>query len=280
MRRAFILRSRVMRNAIWAMVLVGAAAACKGGDKAPASGCTTDKDCKGDRICAKGECVSPAPGSAPASGSAAAGGAPATGSGAAGGAPAPDPVAAPAVDGPSCASVVAHLGEIAAASAEGAPYDAADALAKCTAQVASPAHLACLTGATTVAEVSDCDKAVFAGAAIDTAITREFDGLHLDPADKPGSEDGDYLVFRNTDGRKCGFLARELHFANAMFVMCGGEIISSALTTRADIEAVSAQFADRQRQEADLVRGIMANWPSGRETRVYNASGVYVGTHY
>ena len=130
-----------------------------------------------------------------------------------------------------------------------------------------------------MAETTLCDKAVFEGYDAPTTVTREIDGLNLASYEKPGSKDGDYMVFR-TKPRKCGFLTREYHFATAMFVMCGDAIISSALTSSADIEQISKMFADQAKQESDLVMGIMQNWPYGRETKVYDSNGRYLGTRY
>ena len=241
------------------LALVLLLAGCK--RPAPDHGCSGEADCGGGGACASGECP-PAVGASP------------PGSGAR--------VATGSAAGPTCASVVAHLAEIVEREkAPGVTFDPAEGLAKCSAQSPTPAHLACLAAAKSVADSSACDKAAFAGVVVSTTVKRELDGLHLDQAEKPGARDGDYLVFRKTSGRKCGFLTREQGFAAAIFVMCGGGIISGPLTTKADIDKVSKELSSKQKKEHEVVLGIMNNWPYGGPTDVYDAkTGAYVGRRY
>ncbi len=183
----------------------------------------------------------------------------------------------------SCDAVVAHLDGIVKRDhgSATASWDPKESLAKCKSQGATAEHLACLAKADTVPDTAACDKAAFAGVDVPTRVTRELDALHLDRSQRPGTQDGDYLVFRDTGGRKCGFLMREHHFASAMFVMCGGAIISGPLTSAKDIEEVSKELSNRERKEHEMVMAIMANYPYGRKVDAYDAkTGAYVGKRY
>lgn len=74
-----------MRALHWlgfAALLHGSSLACSGDDE----GCTTDTDCKGDRICEQGECKNPQSGTGGGAGSSASGGT-GGGTGATGGVP-------------------------------------------------------------------------------------------------------------------------------------------------------------------------------------------------
>jgi hypothetical protein len=269
--------------------MVGAAtlAGCGKADKA-STGCKTDNDCKGDRVCVAGSCADPAAKGVPLPGPSAPGGA---------AAPAPAPptpgmagadndegeheaerFGGTPADDDACAAVVAHLAELVQQDAEiAAGFDPAKHRADCASKRATTSHLACLMKASTIPATADCDRAEFAGVDVPTAVGQEFGPGESRPG---GSQDGDYLMFRDTDGRKCGFLFREHHWASAMFVMCGGAIISSPLTSAADIREVSALLADQQRREHEIVKSIMDNYPYGRATKVYDQNGIYQGTRY
>ncbi|MBK9034988.1 MAG: hypothetical protein IPL61_27615 [Myxococcales bacterium] len=243
--------------------------------------------CKGDKPAAKSTAA--APGTAPTAPSADPVPAP-------GAAPAPDeddPDEAPAApdeaaaatdeagDPSGCAAVVAHLSALAQTDAKAAAvFDPDKALGDCTSKRATASHLACLLQAGTIAEGAECDRAEFANVDVATAVGREFQAGQDSPEDKAGTEDGDYIVFRSSSSRKCGFLYREHHFAGAMFVMCADAIVSGALTTAAELRDVTRQLSDRQRAEHEVVKGIMDNYPYGRATRVYDQNGVYQGTRY
>lgn len=268
--------------------MVGAATlvGCGKGDKA-STGCKTDNDCKGDRVCVGGSCADPGTKEAPP---------PSPGTPAGSGTTPPAPTAAmagadndeagdePAVGGgtpaddDACAAVVAHLAEVVQQDAEiAAGFDPAKHRADCASKQATTSHLACLMKASTIPATADCDRAEFAGVDVPTDVGQEFGPGESRPG---GSQDGDYLMFRDTDGRKCGFLFRERHWASAMFVMCGGAIISGPLTSSADIREVSALLSNQQRREHEIVKSIMDNYPYGRATKVYDQNGVYQGTRY
>ncbi len=181
-------------------------------------------------------------------------------------------------DDDACAAVVAHLSEVVQQDPQvAADFDPGKHRANCASKRATTSHLSCLMKAETIAATADCDRAEFAGLEVPTDVGQEFGPGESRPG---GSQDGDYLAFRNSDGRTCGFLYREHHWAGAMFVMCGGAIISGPLTSPADIREVSALLADQQRKEHELVKSIMDNYPYGRATRVYDQNGVYQGTRY
>ena len=270
--------------------MVGAATlvGCGKGDKA-STGCKTDNDCKGDRVCVAGRCADPAargapapsPGAQPGAAAAPAPTAPTAGMAGADNDEAGDE---PAVGGgtpaddDACAAVVAHLAEVVQQDAAiAAGFDPAKHRADCASKRATTSHLACLMKATTIPATADCDRAEFAGVDVPTDVGQEFGPGESRPG---GSQDGDYLMFRDTDGRSCGFLYREHHWAGAMFVMCGGAIISSPLTSPADIREVSALLSNQQRREHEIVKSIMDNYPYGRATKVYDQNGVYQGTRY
>lgn len=266
-----------MRNGWGAASLVACAlvllVGCPKGS-ADAGGCTKDSDCKGDRVCVTGACTSPSgkTGAAPSSSSRGSTSAAAQGHE---GAP-------PSGGGPTCEAVVEHLdGIVKKEHHPGASFDPKEGLEKCKAQSPTPKYLTCLSTASTVADTSACDKEALSGVVVPTDVKREFDALHLDRSERPGSRDGDYLVFRKSDGRKCGFLMREHHFASAMFVMCGGAIISGPLTSSKDIDDVTKQLSDQQKKEHEVVMGIIANYPYGGPVDVYDSkTGAYKGRHY
>ena len=186
--------------------------------------------------------------------------------------------AGPGVGPDACKTVVGHLVDV--VTANPSPNVKADPdtwLADCVNKHATASHVACLMNATTIPDTAACDRAEFAGVDVPTDVVRE-----LGPEDHPpdGSHDGDFRVFRQTGGRTCGFLYRERNWASAMFVMCGGAIISSPLTSSQDIDEVTALLANQQRQEHEIVKSIMDNYPYGRATHVYDQNGVYQGVHY
>lgn len=281
----------------WMVAAVGLAAwAAQDCKKTDAAGCTRDTDCKGDRVCVSGACVAPgaapaAPLSAGSGPSAVPGAAPATaapagpvpaasaeptaesadeqGTSAAAVAP-PAGVAAPAED--ACSRSVRAFRVLAAKedpeAAARLPPEEED-VQTCRAHAWPAAMLECTPRVASVAEFyASCAKLAFQGT-VDLRPGRE-----LPPGTEP-TQDGDFVSYSTSDGGRCGMLYKSVEPVEAMFVVCGDEVLAGPLTTVDEIQGVVAELSDQSRSAHDLRESIVRNWPSGGGTRyrVYDSSG-------
>lgn len=279
---------RTLHPVTMALALLLAAAALAGCKKsepaAPAAGCAKDTDCKGDRVCAKGECVEPAATAAPTAGPipTAAGPIPTaavapvgTGGPAAGGAVA-QPGGGAAAPAGACEAAVAAFRTLASKTAT------TEQLAKlpsveqdvqaCKDQAWPAALLACLPQVGSMDEYfSQCAKLAFGGT-LDMHVQRE-----LAPGTEP-TADGDYVLYHQGGDGKCGLLYKTVAPVSAMFVLCGNEVLAGPLTTVAEVTGVVREIAAGSRAGHDLRQRIVQNWPSGGGThyRIYDGNGRYL----
>ncbi len=93
--------------------------------------------------------------------------------------------------------------------------------------------------------------------------------------------DGDFLYYQSYSlGTECGSLYKTAPY-EAVFVLCGEQVVAGPLTTGAQIEEVFAILSDRARSAHDATTAIINNYPTGGNTRyrIYDQHGRVVGEH-
>ncbi len=91
--------------------------------------------------------------------------------------------------------------------------------------------------------------------------------------------DGDFLYFQSHSlGKECGSLYKSSPH-EAVFVLCGGEVLAGPLTTAAQIEEVFGLLSDRSKNAHDATMAVINNYPTGGNARyrVYDQHGRYLG---